>query len=776
MTPPVYTGPMRRSAAAFVAPASPTSPAPTAATGRAQHAPAPPRLLRSLLLVLLALPGLRAQATAAGTAPGTPAAPAPVAQPAAPAAAAWSARAAVHVAAARERTLAACEQRGIVLPADFVGWVDADPIRRTTVYGCRRDPLPVLLALRSLDLDLGPATVRERHPQLALAFAIEASFRQERPAASPWNDGDEAPPTGLPHVGPRPPLQLAIGGDPRQRIDTNAADRPLDRDDHIVNFLESHAPIEVEVETRELPPLEYDERGVAKPRGKAVPVTKKVSRGLLAADVIASAALQKEFNAYMAAHGHPDVAIDCGDRVVHWRSTAAVGDEALRGRIAAAHELFQAAYRSKGRMPRERDRAPTFAESMAWFVRNDAHPFPPDVKQARQWPRFPLNAPWPVLTMLVADDQPLREREDIWARFRDDGEMRTYGEYIGDIAQQFDMQSARRSSPFAFAYGSIQMMWKDGGVCGTMGNIGARTYRICGIPSSTAGQPGHCAVVKMTHDPKTGRYACVGDQYATGGDEVTSVHAQWRFDDDGGRKPMAIHQSVAAAVNHGFRAFVDTLAMRTAFDALPPEQRRAEASAFAAAALAANPFAVAAVEAASEALDAPADLLRLGDLLGRTYDALPDAKAHALLRRTLLALVHARIGALPAPADRGEVEAMLAALDAQDCDDAGLLARCWRTLGGEAGFDAHCVALVAAHADRPATERTKRAGEDLKRRLQALGRTVRGAEPKRAWAQRLLAAFAGKDTCKGRKGDVVDPAAAWLRQQAEPPQDGKAGK
>jgi hypothetical protein len=153
-----------------------------------------------------------------------------------------------------------------------------------------------------------------------------------------------------------------------------------------------------------------------------------------------------------------------------------------RKRIAAAHELFQAAYRATGRMPAERDAAPTPAESMAWFIRNDRWDFPPEVRAARAWPRFPLNAPWPVLLMLAADDQPLREREEIWAKFRDTGEMRTYGEYIGDIAQQFDMQSARRVAPIAFSYGSIQMMWKDGGVCGTMGNIGARTNRIVGFP------------------------------------------------------------------------------------------------------------------------------------------------------------------------------------------------------------------------------------------------------------------------------------------------------
>jgi hypothetical protein len=743
---------MRRFAAAIPLPAH----APAGAAVRAT--------LPALLAPLLLLPGVGAQASAPRDDAGSPAA--------------WAARTAAHVDAARDRTLAECARRGIALPPDFLAWIDADPVRRTTVYGCRREPLPVLLALRSLELDLGPDVVRMRHPQLALAFAIEASFRAARPAASPWNDGDEAPPTGLPHVGPRPPLQLAIGTDPRQPIDTKAADRPLDRDDHIVNFLETHAPIEVEVESRELPPLEYDERGVAKPRGKAVAVRKKVVRELYAADVIASAALQREFNAYMAAHGHPDAAIDCGDRVVHWASTEAVDDQARRKAIAAAHELFQAAYRSKGRMPRERDRAPTFAESMAWFVRNDAHPFPPETKAARQWPRFPLTAPWPVLMMLVADDQPLREREDIWARFRDDGEMRTYGEYIGGIAQQFDMQSARRSSPFAFAYGSIQMMWKDGGVCGTMGNIGARTYRICGIPAATAGQPGHCAVVKMTRDPQTGRFACVGDQYATGGDEVTSVHAQWRFDDDGGRKPMAHHLSVALAVNHDAAAFVETLAMRRAFDALPDEDRRAQGPAFLRAALQRNPFAAACVEGAIAAATDAATLLQLCDQVAEALAAaaatLPpaDQPRAALVRATLVAGAHARLRAAPLPAGRSDVEALLEALDRQDCDDQELLAACARRLGGEEGFVQHCCGLIAAHLALPDKERSKRAGEALRRRLQALGRTVRGEESKQAWARRLLEAFAGKESIKVRKGAAVDPAAAWLRQVAEPKQAG----
>lgn len=361
--------------------------------------------------------------------------------------------------AARDRTLAQCRDVGLALPADFLAWVDGDPLRRASVYGWRQEPLPVLLGLRSLEIDLGEDLVRRDYPQLALAFAIQGSFRAPSPKASGWNDGDGDPANGaLPDITPRPPLQLVIPDDPRVRVDTKAKDRTLDRDDHIVNFLEDHEPIEVELTEKELPPLEYDAQGRAKPRGKAIAVTKKVRRALVAADVIASSALQAEFVAYMAAHGRPEVTIECGDRVVHWASKEAVRDGELRKRIAAAHELFHTAYRNKGRMPMARDRAPTPAESMAWLVRNDRHAFTPKLQKERQWPRFPLQAPWPVLLMLAADDQPLREREAIWARFRDDGEFRTYGEYIDGIAQQFDMQSARRLSPFAFAYGSIQMM------------------------------------------------------------------------------------------------------------------------------------------------------------------------------------------------------------------------------------------------------------------------------------------------------------------------------
>jgi len=690
----------------------------------------------------------------------------------APRATEWQAKLAAFLDAARERTLAACKTKGISLPPDFLAWVDADPTRRTTVWGCRNEPLRVLLMLRSLEIDLGEATVRSDHPQLALAFAIQRSYEKPNQPASPWNDGaNEGPNDTLPDVTARPPLVLTIPGDPRVRVDTEDRTRALDRDDHVVNFLEDHAPVEFETKTEEAPPLEYDDEGKAKPRGKPVPVTKRSTRKPLAADVIASAALQAEFNRYMAEHGHPEVTIDCGERLVHWYSTAAIADEARRKAIAAAHELFHGAYRNKGRMPAERDRAPTAAESMAWLIRNDRHRFPESERKNRQWPRFPLQAPWPLLLMLAADDQPLREREDVWLRFRDHGEVKTYGEYIGGIAQQFDMQSARRLAPFAFSYGSIQMMWKDGGVCGTMGNIGARTWRILGVPASTAGQPGHCALVRMEHDPATGKFRCKGEQYATGGDEVTNVHAGWNVDDRGERRPMAFWQSLAAGCNHDFPALVETLAWCRMFAALPAEQRAERSANFLTLALARNPFALAAIVAAlAETTEAAAALAML-DAFERTAGPGLDPKDQALYRTTVRDLVHARVLELPEPNGRPANEALLAELERQGCADGTLLARTWRAIDGEAGFTARCRDEVQRWLASPARTRGKREGKLFADRMKALGQTVKGKAAKAAWANELLADFAGKEFVETKGKKALDPAVEVLCRLAgrEPP-------
>ena len=102
----------------------------------------------------------------------------------------WAELVDTHIATMRERTLAQCAEKGIELPKDFVAWVDSDPIVRTTVYGCRKDPLPVLLLLRSLEIDLGEQVVRRDYTQLALAFAIQDSYAVVNFRAI-WNSASE---------------------------------------------------------------------------------------------------------------------------------------------------------------------------------------------------------------------------------------------------------------------------------------------------------------------------------------------------------------------------------------------------------------------------------------------------------------------------------------------------------------------------------------------------------------------------------------------------------
>ena len=176
--------------------------------------------------------------------------------------------------------------------------------------------------------------MRKKYTQLALAMAVVHA-----------KDGDKADLT------PRAPLQLVIGGDPRQPVNTKDPHRALDLNDHIINFLNENT-IEEDVvvgQKEELPELKYDDKGVAIPRKgkpKMVPVTEKRTRTLYAADVLASKAWQEKFNAYMKAKGQT-VQIDCGDKIVHWKSHDMVRGE-QRKKIAEAFTLFRTAYEAKG--------------------------------------------------------------------------------------------------------------------------------------------------------------------------------------------------------------------------------------------------------------------------------------------------------------------------------------------------------------------------------------------------------------------------------------------
>jgi hypothetical protein len=665
---------------------------------------------------------------------------------------------AAYLAESKAAALAKIAAAGKKLPADFLAWIDADPLRKTTVYGARQDAAGILLVLRSLEIDLGTARVRGKYSQLALAMAVVHA-----------KDGEKA------DLAPRAPLVLKITGDPRKLVDTHAKNRSLDLDDHVLNFLNDHAPIieDVVVGYKEVQPeLKYDAHGKAIPRRaakrKKEPITEKRSRPLRGADVIADAALEKEFNDYMRAHGQT-VALHCGvEKRLNWHSHEARGMDAHA--IKEAFDLFTHAYKAKGYMPPEREPAATWAESCAYLIRNDEFVMPADKKLT--WPKFPLTAPWPLLTMLVDDTQPLRERQDIWERYRDKGEFHGYGEYVGPIAQSSLFLQARRVAPYPFSYGSMQMMLKDGGVCGTMARISVCSHLALGVPASTAGQPGHCAMVRFAYDEATKTYRCQGGQYATAGDAGTGVHVPWFFGDVDQRRPMVYHQSVAWSVNHGLQAYLDTMAAHAFYQKLPAGDRKAHGMRLLAAAIVKSPYNFLLVEDAMQC-GAPADLIafwRTQKTALAAAAARPGCPAEGLYNTTVEAKLFAQIAASPVPADRAATKTVAAFLNAEKCSDAKALALYKTALDGVPALLDETQAALKTHL---ASVRTPVACQAMADSVSAAASHISDKKERRQWTGGLYREIVGKELYFAKKGHhgkqcalTADPCATTLARLA----------
>ncbi|MFT5497252.1 MAG: hypothetical protein ACI9TH_002658 [Kiritimatiellia bacterium] len=580
---------------------------------------------------------------------------------------------AAYLAYAKKSAMDQLDERGKPLPPEFLTWVDKDPSIAAGVYAAHPKPEDVLLWLYSLRLDLGKAKF-EQYRHLALAAALVSA-----------KEGLE------PDINIREPLKLVIPGDPRKPANTKAKDRTLDVNDHIINFLTDNTiDAVVPVGKIEPPELKYDDRGIAipAPPSKQPGETKKVTRSLYAADVLASRELQQKFNAYMKERGQK-VYIDCGDKVVHWNSTDAVQGE-QRKKVEEAYRIFRAAYEAKGLLPAQRDPFPSPAERCAYMIRNHAYIFPPELREKRKWPRFPLDAPWPMLTMLAADRQPLREREERWIAFRDRGEVHTYGEYIGAVAQQFSMQSARRLKPYAFSYTTVQMMLKDGGVCGTMGSIAARGGVSLGVPACQATQPGHCAYVFFQFDPKKQTYACKGGQYAGVGDEKTGPFTPWPFEarfrrmnrtsgheiEYHDRKPMIYHQAMAWGMNYDAKGFMDATIAHAVFQLLPDEQRKSDGIKLLESGLALNPYHFLLVDAALASAATPQEQIQFWKQLNQSLTRAkgkPGCPTQGLYNTTVKNKVFARIAKMSVPKDTTAAKAVLAFLEKAKCEDQKML-------------------------------------------------------------------------------------------------------
>ncbi len=627
---------------------------------------------------------------------------------------------------------------GKSLPPDFLAWIDSDPAVQTTVYGARQKASNVLLMLRSLELDLGTAVVRKQYTQLALAMAVVEA--KNGPSAD---------------LTPRQPMKMVIPGDPRHPVNTKATDRPLDVNDHIINFLEDHAPIEGDAFGRYQgpPELKYDENGIAiitttkTPKG-----VEKVTRPLVAADVLESRELQDEFNAYMAAHGQ-SVHIDCGDHIITPGQHAAIHGPNAQG-ILAAYKLFRTAYEAKGRLPASRDALATPAERCAFLIRNDAYHFPADTAAKRNWPRYPLTAPWPTLTLLAAASEPLREREEIWQRFVDTGEMLTYGEYIGDIAQQFDFQSARRVAPYPFTYGTFQMMVKDGGVCGTMANMGVRTYNALGIPSCTAGQPGHCALISFSYDQKTNTYACRGGQYATGGDDATHPHVNWVFGDTDARRDMVWYQSVAWGVNAGIQSYLDSMVAHDIYEVLPDAERKDHGLVVLASGLDLNPYNFSLVEAAQKLAGTESLQIAFIDHFKSLFASRgekPGCPVVSLYNTTVQKLADARISDLK-PANKDEAVQTLAYLKKEGSSNGRALTVQELAIDGVPAVMDHTREAFTAYI---ASERTEAESTTMAETIKTVAEQLPGKQQRSAWASELAKLVSNREYFFDAKNHIV---------------------
>ncbi len=665
-----------------------------------------------------------------------------------------------YLAFAKATALKQVAASGKTIPADFLAWIDSDPVVEATVYGARHNAANVLLMLRSLELDLGTDVVRKDYTQLALAMAVVHAAK-----------GPEA------DLSPRGLVKIVIPGDPREPVDTRDPNRKLDRNDHIINFLNSNNIQEqVVVGSRmEPPPLKYDDKGIAIPPGKdakqvKVPVTETRTRTLYAADVMASRELQQKFNAYMKEHGE-EVSIDCGDQIISWNSKNAV--KAERKTIAEAFVMFRTAYEMKGLLPKARDASPSPAESTAWLIRNDKYRFPAETANERNWPRYPLTAPWPTLTLLAADDQPLREREERWIAFRDKGETRTYGEYIGGIAQQFDMQSARRLSPYPFHYGTYQMMAKDGGVCGTMANMGVRTYNTLGIPSCTAGQPGHCALILFAFDLKANTYECRGGQFATGGPDKTSPHTPWVFGDVDARKPMIYYQSIAWAVNHGMRSYLDSTLAYQMFRQLPQRDRLAHGQELLESGLALNPYNFLLADAGMDLATTPQAQVRFWKALKNDLQAVEThgSPKDGLYNLTIKSAMFAKLAKLPVPEDMTVARAVLAFLREEDCDNQDVLAVYQISIGGLETVVGQTRDAFAKHLS---SVRTDESCATMAATLTAVASRIPDTKIREKWVMERWREIKGHGSYLGKKDkitiDACATALAKLGRQKLPPE------
>lgn len=195
----------------------------------------------------------------------------------------------------------------------------------------------------------------------------------------------------------------------------------------------------------------------------------------------------------------------------------------------------------------------TDTEKMAYL----SHTYPPRIHTSRmqnlrvqmlqqesrvagaQWPLFPVaQTPYVLLEPVAACSEAMRDREYVW------------GMFTGRVGYPGNANPGQQPGPPApprvgtrIHYGKYgfeytrpdvalrQSLWhptnviriaEDGGVCGRMATACSLGEAMLGIPSTPAGQPGHCALMTVSYG--NGQYGASIGQSVTGGWMNTTPH------------------------------------------------------------------------------------------------------------------------------------------------------------------------------------------------------------------------------------------------------------
>jgi hypothetical protein len=633
----------------------------------------------------------------------------------------------------KERALAEIAKAGQSLPKEFLDWVDGDPVVAATIYGIADNAARRLVLLRSLELDLGKEEVRQKHLQLALGITdAQAHLVDPATLANPAQ-GISLQERGL--------FKLEIKRHPCEKVDTHPKDRPLDINDHIINFLEDN-------------PVITEKKVVKEENGQKTETVEKQSRPLHAYEVYSNPEQVKKFNAYMTERGFK-MELDCGNGKIipsHWGG----------GRdIVKAYKLFRTAYEAKGRLPKMHDPRPTPAELAAYLIRNDNYRFPEGVK--RGWPKFPLNASWPVLDYLVHGGESLREREFVWQQFCKTGSVVGYGSYIGPIAQYPDLVKARKLQPFDFTYDTYPMRLKDGGVCGTCSNIGRFSHIALGIPAGQAGQPGHSCFISVGGYMSKGFSLSIGQSIA--GPDVTYVSGRGRYIDE---------LIKFYPINYGLLSYLDA---RTALELngiLPAATTRNSRLALQESACDINPYYLPAANAVLTNQLNPADLVKFEQKLEKTLAGVekPGCPKQGHYNQAVRNVFDSRLAKLPPPADKADLDFVLVFLN--DRADAIWL----KYQLTASSLPALKEKLAADLKSSIAGQRTPPGCDRLSQRLALAGNAIKDEKERQAWAKELLEIIGSKTMYTAGEGkkakEHIDPCVVTLRTLAGNSPDARA--